>query len=99
MSQNRLLTGLRNRNGDYNRDDLQQHHRLAEVGVMGITHALRGRTVRWVATDEKHLVIGCTDGQEVKIIWGQDGPELAGIGARIILPSVSMVGSAQRIGD
>lgn len=52
---------------------------------MDITNALKGKTVMWAATDEKHLVLGTTDGHEVKIKWGEDGPEIVGQAVRIML--------------
>ena len=65
---------------------------------MILTKKLRGKTVSWVATDEKHLVIGCQDGTEVKIGWGADGPEFVGQNVSVILPPVAMAGKARDIG-
>ena len=65
---------------------------------MDITKALAGKTIMWAATDEELLVLGCTDGTEGKIKWGQDGPEFAGKNVRIVLPSVSMGGKAAALG-
>ena len=52
---------------------------------MPITRALQGKTVHQVMTDEKRLLIRCTDGTEAVIEWSCDGPVLAQQNVRILL--------------
>ena len=66
---------------------------------MTLTELLHGRMVAWVATDETQLVLGMADGHEVRIKWGENGPELAGQDVRIVLPSAGAVGQAGKVGD
>lgn len=67
---------------------------------MELTARLRGKVIEWVATDEKHLVIRCTDGIEVRVVWEEgSGPVFAGQDVKIVLPPPSPLdGSAQAIG-
>lgn len=51
-----------------------------------ITRALSGRTVEAVMTDDRErMVIRCTDGHELVIVWTSDGPMLERVDVRIRL--------------
>jgi hypothetical protein len=55
---------------------------------------LAGKTVHAVLTNGHELIIQCTSGEEVVIVWNTDGPVLLRQDAKVSLVPVGMFGLA-----
>jgi hypothetical protein len=55
---------------------------------------LAGKTVQAVMTNGQELIIQCTTGEEVVIVWNTDGPVLRRQDVRVALAPVEMWGLA-----
>lgn len=55
---------------------------------------LAGKTVHAVLTQGQELIVQCTTGEEVVIVWTTDGPTLLRQDAKVTLAPVELFGTA-----